>query len=89
MGYGATPESVARDRPSVPKIAFLGEPREYRASDGKQVSKEEIALCGRIISMGRLHHTFTATGLMALSACSLVPGSIANSLARPHSQHAG
>lgn len=80
MGLCDSAETATKSRPHTPKLAFVSAPQDYTASSGKAVSKEEIDLTARILSMGKLHHAMTGTGAVAIAAAASLPGTIVQRL---------
>jgi 2-methylaconitate isomerase len=81
MGDAATPEEATARRPHTPKLAFVGKPAGYTASDGRPVEAGSIDLLARIFSMGVLHHAMTGTGAVAIAAAAAIPGTVVHRLA--------
>ncbi|MFC4161213.1 2-methylaconitate cis-trans isomerase PrpF family protein [Chitinimonas lacunae] len=78
MGLAESPLEASLERPSVPKLAWVAPPQDYRASDGEIVPAAAIDCVARIVSMGKLHHAFTGTGTIGLAAAAALPGTIAS-----------
>ena len=76
MGLAARAEDAITHRPHTPKLAFVGPARDYRATDGSPIASSAVDLVARILSMGKLHHAFTATGAVALAVAAMLPGSL-------------
>lgn len=76
MGLAATPQEATEKRPHTPKLAFVAKPTGYTASSGKPVRPEDMDLCARIFSMGKLHHAMTGTGAVAIAVASAIPGTL-------------
>ncbi|MBP1934419.1 PrpF domain-containing protein [Ammoniphilus resinae] len=72
----------AKLAPAVPKLAIVSEPQDYVTSDGKKISKEEVDIVAKMVSMGRFHRTFAGSGLYNLAAAVLLPGTLPNQLAQ-------
>ncbi len=68
----------AEGRQHTPKIAFVAQPKSYTASSGAQVSKSDIDLLVRAMSMGQLHHAMMGTAAVAIAIASAVPGTLVN-----------
>jgi 2-methylaconitate isomerase len=81
MGDAATPEEATARRPHTPKLAFVGPPAGYTASDGRPVEAGSIDLLARIFSMGVLHHAMTGTGAVAIAAAAAIPGTVVHRVA--------
>ena len=67
-----------RNLPSIPKIAIVMEPQDYVTRDGREIKKEEVDICAKMVSMGRFHRTFAASGLYNLAAALLLKGTVPN-----------
>ena len=77
MGLATRTEDATAHRPHTPKLAFVAPARAYRATDGSLIGADTVDLTARILSMGKLHHAFTATGAIALAVAAMLPGSLA------------
>jgi hypothetical protein len=82
MGLASTPEEASTKRLHTPKIAFVAPRRDYTASSGKAVSREDIDLTLRMLSMGKLHHAVTGTGAVAAGVACAIPGTVAHDATR-------
>ena len=80
MGLAASPAEATRHRPHTPKLAFIAPAQDYRASDGNLIAAAAVDLTARILSIGALHHAFTATGAVALAVAAMLPGTLAYQL---------
>ncbi len=76
MGLAGSVTEATTRRPATPKLAFVSEPQDYLSSSGKRVSRSEINLTARILSMGKLHHAMTGTGAIALAVAAAIPGTM-------------
>ena len=76
MGLAPDRAHATRERPATPKLAWIAPRAAYTAADGRHVGAHEVDLCGRILSMGALHHAFTGTGAIAAAAAAALPGSV-------------
>jgi len=68
--------SEAIIRPSIPKLAFVSKAQSYLDTQQSEVVANEIDLCARIFSMGKLHHAFTGTGAIATAVAANIPETI-------------
>jgi 2-methylaconitate cis-trans-isomerase PrpF len=80
MKIGKTFDEVMTKHRTFPKIAFVEKAKDYKTSQNITIEGSKIDILARILSLGKLHHTFTATGLLSLGACTAVIGSIPNQL---------
>jgi len=76
MGLASSAAEATEKRPHTPKLAFVAQPTGYTASSGKAVSPEDMDLCARIFSMGKLHHAMTGTGAVAIAVAAAIPGTL-------------
>ena len=70
--------SEAAARQHTPKVAFVGEARDYVSSSGKAISKDDIDLNVRALSMGKLHHAMMGTAAVAIGTAAAIPGTLVN-----------
>jgi probable AcnD-accessory protein PrpF len=75
MGLIEQVEQAAK-RQHTPKVAFVGKPRDYVSSSGKQVAAADIDLLVRAVSMGKLHHAMMGTAAVAIGTAAAIPGTL-------------
>ncbi len=80
MGLASSAAEATEKRPHTPKLAFVAAPTGYTASSGKAVRAEDMDLCARIFSMGKLHHAMTGTGAVAIAVAAAIPGTLVSRL---------
>lgn len=68
--------------PSVPKLTFVGTPRDYRRTDGTKQSAGETTLRASMMSMGRLHRSYAVTGGICTAVATMIRGTIPHEVAR-------
>ena len=68
----------AKTRQHTPKIAFVSQAKEYKASSGKLISESVIDLNVRALSMGLLHHAMMGTAAVAIATAAAIPGTLVN-----------
>jgi 2-methylaconitate isomerase len=68
-------------RQHTPKIAFVAPAQNYVASSGKPVNVNDIDLCVRALSMGKLHHAMMGTASVAIAVAACIPGTLVNAAA--------
>jgi 2-methylaconitate isomerase len=71
----------ALKRQHTPKIAFVAPAQNYVASSGKPVNVNDIDLCVRALSMGKLHHAMMGTASVAIAVAACIPGTLVNAAA--------
>jgi 2-methylaconitate cis-trans-isomerase PrpF len=62
--------------PSIPKIAFLAPPQDFKTIAGGEVRKDEVDLVARVMAMGKMHKTFAITAGIPAAAAAVIPGSV-------------
>jgi len=77
MGLIASIEDAER-RQHTPKVAFVGQPADYTASSGKQVTAGDIDLVVRALSVGKLHHAMMGTVAVAIGTAAAITGALVN-----------
>lgn len=75
MGLAKSIEQ-ARVQPATPKLAFVARAQSCRTTGNTSLSMEEMDLCARIFSMGKLHHAYTGTGAIATAVAAAIPGTL-------------
>lgn len=75
-GIAATPDEITAAAPSVPKLAFVGKPRDYGRTDGATQAAGDITVRASMMSMGRLHRSYALTGGICTSVAANVPGTL-------------
>ncbi|MGC5615490.1 2-methylaconitate cis-trans isomerase PrpF family protein [Georgenia sp. Z1491] len=75
-GITETVEIATKEVPSVPKIAFVGAPRDYALSDGTTQAATGTTIRAAMMSMGRLHRSYALTGGIATAVASAIPGTV-------------
>jgi len=73
---GSLEEAAARQH--TPKIAFVSPAREYVASSGKHIARQDTDVLVRALSMGKLHHAMMGTASVAIASAAAVPGTLVN-----------
>ncbi|WP_210023421.1 PrpF domain-containing protein [Paenibacillus sp. PvP091] len=76
-----TLEQARKECPAIPKIAIVGKPQDYVTTSGRIISKSEVDVVARMLSMGKFHKTFAVSGLLNLAAAVLLQGTIPNLVA--------
>lgn len=76
MGLAANDQEATERRPATPKLAMVAPAQPYQSSSGKPISNNNIDLCVRMLSMGKLHHAIPGTGSVALAAAAALPGTL-------------
>lgn len=73
--------SEAKMRQHTPKIAFVSKPQNYTSSSGKEISKSDIDLNVRALSMGQLHHAMMGTVAVSIASAYAISGTLVNLVA--------
>ena len=67
---------------AIPKIAIVSEPQEYLTADDKVILKDQVDIVTKMISVGKVHHSFAVSGLMNIAAATLLDNTIVNEISR-------
>ena len=76
IGLAGSIEEAIHSVPSVPKIAFVTQPRPYLQLDGVLREVADVDLVARIMSMGRLHRAYALTGAICTTVAAQIPGTL-------------
>ena len=68
----------AAQRQHTPKVAFVAPAKDYQASSGSKVNADDIDVCVRALSMGKLHHAMMGTAAVAIGTAAAIPGTLVN-----------
>jgi probable AcnD-accessory protein PrpF len=68
----------ATTRQHTPKVAFVSAPKDYISSSGKPVTKADVDLLVRALSMGKLHHAMMGTAAVSIGTAAAIPGTLVN-----------
>jgi hypothetical protein len=68
----------AKTRQHTPKVAFVAPSTDYVSSSGKAVTRGDIDLVVRALSMGKLHHAMMGTAAVAIGTAAGIPGTLVN-----------
>ncbi len=69
--------------PAVPKVAIVGEPRDYTTLDGQVVHAAEFDLLARTKALAVLHKAYAVTGGLCVSAAALIDGTVVHDVIGP------
>ncbi len=81
MGIASTLDEAAVTL-SVPKVAFVGAPREAPTLSGERIRADAMDVSVRMISIGQPHRAVPLTGALCLAVAARIEGSVAHRLAR-------
>jgi 2-methylaconitate cis-trans-isomerase PrpF len=76
IGLADSIEEATHSVPSVPKIAFVTQPRPYFQLDGVFREAADVDLVARIMSMGHLHRAYALTGAICTTVAAQIPGTL-------------
>lgn len=80
LGLASSPEEASEISQDVPKIAFVSQSQGYRAINGRNISKGEIDVVARMISMGALHKAYAVTGAICTTGAAKIEGTVVHEL---------
>ncbi len=74
---------ATHERPYIPFFACCTHPKTYTNwTTGEKVNEEAVDLTVRLLFMQKMHKTYPVSGTICTVAASMIPGTIANQLAR-------
>jgi 2-methylaconitate cis-trans-isomerase PrpF len=76
LGLYKPGERVDASNHAIPKIAYVQRPKSYLSTAKEVVSAEDIDVCARVLTMGRLHPAYAVTGAIALAVAAELPGTV-------------
>ena len=82
LGLAVTPEEASEKHQSIPKIAFIAEPQDYKSTTGQVIRGKDIDLVGRIMSMGTLHKAYAVTGAVCTAGAAKIEGTVVSEMLR-------
>lgn len=62
--------------PSIPKVAFITPPQDYKTLTQKEIRSGEIHFIARAMAMGKMHKVFPITGGIPAAIAAVIPGSV-------------
>jgi 2-methylaconitate cis-trans-isomerase PrpF len=80
-GIAQTVEEATTLTPSVPKLSFVGAPRDYRTTSGIDIAAGQMSVRAAMMSMGWLHPSYPLTGAIATSVAAHIPGTLVHDVA--------
>ena len=69
-----------KETPAAPDLAFLSKPQDYEALGGGVVKAEDMDLCVRALSMGKVHKAYPITVTVATASAAVLDGTVAAEL---------
>jgi len=76
MGFAKNCADAAENSPAVPKIGFFTMPQTFKDLTGKTISKENMDVCIRVISVFKCHKAVPLTSASGISVACHLEGSI-------------
>lgn len=76
MGFAKDLKDATDHSPAVPKVGFFTVPKDYIDIAGKAVTKEEMDVCARVISVFKCHKACPLTSASSIAVAAFLEGSI-------------
>jgi 2-methylaconitate cis-trans-isomerase PrpF len=86
IGLARTVQEARERSKAIPKVAMVGPPVRYLASDGAMVQAEDVDLVVRMLSMGRTHRTLAMTAAICTAAAAAMTGTVVHDVDWPGRQ---
>jgi len=77
----------AGDIQSVPKIALISQPKDYRALSGEVISAASYDISVRMISMGQAHRAIPVTGALCVAAAARLKDTLVENVISANGQN--
>ncbi len=83
MGLCKDWRKATHEVPYSPFVAICAPPMDYKDwTTGKKIPEKSVDLVVRLLFMQKMHLTYPVTGTVCTVAAAMIPGTIANQLAR-------
>jgi methylitaconate Delta-isomerase len=66
--------------PSIPKVAFIAPPQDYKTLAQREIKNGEIHFIARAMAMGKMHKVFPITGGIPAAIAAVIPGSVVHEI---------
>lgn len=76
MGFAKDLKDAEENSPAVPKVGFFTAPVSFTDIEGKEVAKDSMDVCARVISVFKCHKACPLTSASAISVAAFLDGSI-------------
>lgn len=76
MGFARDLKDAEENSPAVPKVGFFTAPVSFTDIEGKEVAKDSMDVCARVISVFKCHKACPLTSASAISVAAFLDGSI-------------
>lgn len=84
MGLCKDWRKATQQNPYSPFFAICAPPMDYRDwTTGKKISAKSVDIVVRLLFMQKMHLTYPVTGTTCTVVASMIPGTVANQVARP------
>ncbi len=75
-------EEATNKYPAIPKIALVGQPKDFKNSLGNLIKSDDYDISIRMVSMNRWHNTAAVSALYCLSAATRLKNTIPNKICK-------
>ena len=82
LGLCEHPEDAMTVSPVIPFPALVSPPATTVTAKGVEILADDMSIRARAFSMQRMHHAYPATAIICTAAAAVIPGTIANAVAR-------
>ncbi len=82
-GFVKSWEQARTESTSIPKVSIVSKPQDYTDMDGSEVKAENMDICARAISVGKLHKAYPMTVAVGTGAAARIPNTVVNEIANP------
>ena len=83
LGLAADAADAHDNAKAIPKVVMVAPPTGYRTTRDSAVSREQVDLVARMLSMGKAHRTFAGTAAICTAVAAAVDGTLVHEGAQP------
>lgn len=83
VGFVENWEDARKTSTSIPKVSIISKPQNYVDMDGNSVKAEDMDICCRAVSVGKIHKAYPMTVAVATGAAVKIEGTMVNDLIKP------
>lgn len=88
-GFVDSWQEAASKTPAAPDLVIVSAAQDFTSMDKKLISKTDMDVCARALSMMQVHKAFPVTDSIALGTAAMTPGTVVNEVVSARSKATG
>jgi len=80
IGIVKVAKEATETSPGIPKIALVAAAQDYHDSSGCYISREDVDVVARMLSVGKVHHSYALTGAMCTAAAAKLDDTVVSEI---------